>query len=225
MSKARTLHSGGFTIVELMVATLVFSVILVVITSGVIHFTAEYYKGVNTSATQTVARNITNIIAQNLQYGGGPGVYDGTNAAAGYVCVGSTRIDYNVGHQFTGSGDYGVVVSADSCSHTYPPAAGSQPKEYLAPNMRVTNVGVTPVPGTLLYKISVGVAYGDPDLLCATNVVPAINSGGCSPTQSVPATPAWWAAHGAFVGCKGGAGSQFCAAAHLNTEVVSRFAH
>ncbi|HWT56174.1 MAG TPA: prepilin-type N-terminal cleavage/methylation domain-containing protein [Candidatus Microsaccharimonas sp.] len=226
--KRMTSDKSGFTIVELMVATLVFAIILVVITSGIIHFTADYYKGVNTSATQTAARNIANIIAQNLQYGGGQDVYDGSHAAAGYICVGATRIDYNLGYELTAnpisSSNYAIVVSADDCSTATFPSAAKQPKEYLGPHMRVTNLKITRVLGVTnnLYKISIGVAYGDPDLLCARNI-PATNPGGCAPTQSVPATASFWTSNGAFIGCKGITGSEYCAAARLNTEVVSRF--
>lgn len=220
-------NRAGFTIVELMVATLVFSVILVVITSGVIHFTTDYYKGVNTSATQTAARNIANIIAQNLQYGGGEDTYDGSQAASGYICVGATRIDYNLGHQLNKgpAPDYGVLVSADNCSHAYPPLAGSQPKEYLGPNMRVTNINVTQVSGATnnLYKISVGVAYGDDDLLCFQSGTAGLCSSAPGSLGGVSANQ--WNTNGKSVRCRSGAGSQFCAIAHLSTEVVSRFGH
>lgn len=214
----------GFTIVELMVATLVFSIILVVITSGVIHFTADYYKGVNTSATQTAARNVANIIAQNLQYGGGKNAFTPNTATgtARYICVGGTQIDYQLGAQLSsGGGGYGAFVWKGPCGGTHP--AGSAGTEYLGPNMRVTNINVTPVTGTTLYKVSVGVAYGDDDLLCFQAGV----AGRCSsaPGSLTSVLPSQWDTQGKTVRCRPGAGSQFCATAHLNTEVVSRFDH
>jgi prepilin-type N-terminal cleavage/methylation domain-containing protein len=64
-------RQDGFTVVELLIATVVFTMVLLVITSGVTHFTHAYYKGVHQSSTQTTSRNVINTIAQNIQYGGG----------------------------------------------------------------------------------------------------------------------------------------------------------
>ena len=49
---------SGFTIVELMIATLVFAMVLLVITVGVMSFTRAYYRGINQSNTQRVARAV-----------------------------------------------------------------------------------------------------------------------------------------------------------------------
>ena len=220
----------GFTIIELMIATLVFAVIIVVISSGVIHFTTAYYKGINTSATQTAARTISNVIAQNLQYGGGKDDYK-PNTVLGvgrYLCIGSARVDYNLGHQLNKdpAPDYGAVVSTDNCTHTYPPSVTSGPKEYLGPNMRVTNIDVTQIGGgaSNLYSISVGVAYGDIDLLCTAAL--ASGPGSCAPgAVTLPGSIIWTTAGvGNKVQCKSISGSQFCAVSHLTTQVVSRFA-
>lgn len=225
------LGEAAFTIVELMIATLIFSVILVIITTGIIHFTTDYYKGINTSATQTAARNIAAIIAQNLQYGGGKDDYK-PNTAGGnnrYICIGSVRMDYNLGNQLTKGApgnDYGVVITADNCGHGY---TGATTKEYLGPNMRVTNLDVTQISGASnLYKISVGVAYGDIDLLCARSRASG-TAGSCSSTSTTSSlnwglADATYGTEGASVTCKSGKGSQFCAVSHLNTQVVSRFA-
>jgi len=51
-SRSKRLQSG-FTLVELMIATMVFSVILLVITYGVVRFTNSYYKGLNSSTTNS----------------------------------------------------------------------------------------------------------------------------------------------------------------------------
>lgn len=59
MSKQRVIYwQEGFTVVELMIATLVFSVILTVITMGVLSFRNRYYKAVNASTTQNTTRTV-----------------------------------------------------------------------------------------------------------------------------------------------------------------------
>jgi prepilin-type N-terminal cleavage/methylation domain-containing protein len=225
--KSNIAAQAGFTIVELMVATLVFSVILVVITSGIISFTQGYYKGINSSATQNAARNVANTIARNLEYGGGednlfPVTVSGNNYA---LCIGDSLIDYNLGGQLGTPGNtYGVYTATHpvgSCP-VYPP--GAQGNELLGPNMRVTNLSVKKVSGVSgnLYSINIGVAYGDIDLLCDKSITPG-TSGSCSPTDTTHNGDIDWANHGKTVICKGGKSSRFCAVSHLSTQVSSRF--
>src|SRR6185369_9199416 len=94
-------RQAGFTIVELMIATLVFSLVLIVITVGVLHFTNTYYKGVNNSATQTAAQNAIDTISQSIQFtmSGSAGTDD---APAGVFCAGSRLFLYTAGKQYTG---------------------------------------------------------------------------------------------------------------------------
>lgn len=228
---------AGFTIIELLVATLVFSVILVVITSGIIHFTENYYKGLHESSTQTTARNVMNVISQNLQYGGGADAYitntDTTGETDKYICIGSVQINYKIGPQLGSDGTYGVVVSAvdplAGCG-AYRPGI-TKGKELLAPKMRLANLCVNNCSGATsgsLYTVNVGIVYGDVDLLCARKITPASTSqGGCG--SGAPAFVAGdyslWndPVVGASIGCKGGSGSQFCAASRLSTQIVARF--
>ena len=209
---------AGFTIVELMVASLVFTVILGVITSGIVHFTSDYYKGINTSATQTTARSIANIIAQNLEYGGGANTFSVPTVTNGYdfaVCIGSTQIQYVLGSQLTKDpSPYGVIVTK------YDPALGCQSfpsgnpggKEMLGPKMRLTNLSVDPITtpsGSRLYTVSVGVAYGEADLLCSTNVPVVTNPGSCASGATVSLTAsdhAFWndPKNGAGIRCRSG---------------------
>ncbi len=221
----------GFTIVELMIATLVFSLILVVITSGVIHFTSAYYKGLHNSSTQTTARTVMNTIAQNLQYGGGGGdllqtPIDDTSADR-YICVGDVQIDYKIGAKLGTDSDYGVFVTkVDPILGCTAYRSGLKGQELLAPKMRLTNLVVSQqlLGANNLYDISAGVAYGDLDLLCARSL-PSNGVGGCAPNASQFAdyTALMPKAVGVSVACKSGKASQFCAFSHLTTQVAARF--
>jgi prepilin-type N-terminal cleavage/methylation domain-containing protein len=74
----QTEKSSGFTIVELMISTLVFSVILLVVTFGIVHFTNSYYRGINGSTTQDTARTIVDSVTQAIQFSSGT-ITSGTN--------------------------------------------------------------------------------------------------------------------------------------------------
>ena len=67
MFKNKTKNSG-FTIIELMIATSVFAVVLVVAASGILAIGMLYYKGVTSSRTQEAARSISNTIANTIQF-------------------------------------------------------------------------------------------------------------------------------------------------------------
>lgn len=184
----------GFTIVELMIATLVFSTVLLVVTVGIIQITRVYYKGLNEAATQDTVRSIADTLSQSIQFGGG----DVTLVPAkSFFCVGNTQYSYKLGQQFVdGAGNYGLV------SGTVPGCGGgsnalSSGREMLSPKMRLSELTVRQDANEPdLYKITVRVAFGDADLLN--------NPTGTNPT------------------CKSTAGSQFCSVSELTTTVVKR---
>lgn len=63
---------SGFTVVELMIATTVFSIILVVCTAAIIQISRLYYKSITASRTQEAARSIIEEISQGIQFTAGP---------------------------------------------------------------------------------------------------------------------------------------------------------
>ncbi len=202
----------GFTIVELLVATLVFSVVLLVVTIGILQVTRVYYQGVTEANTQNTARSIIDTISQAIQFNGAAVVPTPVSPVPGtqaYFCVGSTQFIYYPGYQLTDG-----VVGAHQTSHglVEQPFSGScaapaivNGRELLGPHMRLSNIVVKSV-GTNLYQVEVRIVYGDKDLL---------------QSKSAPANP-----NGdTFIDaqCSGKqAGSQFCAVADLTTVVVKR---
>jgi len=238
-------EEDGFTIIELLIATAVFSLVLLIITYGVIHFTNSYYKGVNTSATQATTQNAIESISQAIEFSRNDGtsvtevspqsgsagqpVPQGSN---GYLCVGSKEFLFTLGQKYDGgvpgSGSLGTDVgfyelpqSTASCGwpSTWPNV--SDGNELLSKNMRVTNLSVTPVSSALgLWQISLGIAYGDSDLLC--NVSKNTAQGGCAEgaTQNNPSTTPF--VSGTDVRCTDTVGSQFCAVANLSAAVTQR---
>ncbi len=196
-------NTKGFTIVELLIATLIFSMILLIVTVGIIQITRVYYKGLTESNTQNTARTIMDTVTQAIQFSGGTVSKTIASApgAATSFCVGQQQFSYRLGYQLVDSGATGNQTTKALWQSTLPgctnnpPAAGSG-KEFLSPKMRLSNMTVSQVGGNL-WKVSVTVTYGDDDLLN-------------NPTSTNPS-------------CKGvQAGSQFCSISTLTSTVIQR---
>src|SRR6185312_7743076 len=101
MIKSRV-QSQGFTILELMIAASVFSIILLVVAVGVINFTNSYYKGITTSKTQDAARSIMNTLTQSIQFGQTvtlPTYNSGANTYG--MCIDNTLYAFRLGQEVT----------------------------------------------------------------------------------------------------------------------------
>jgi prepilin-type N-terminal cleavage/methylation domain-containing protein len=100
----------GFTIIELMIATTVLSVILLLVTTMIISIGSLFYKGINQSRVQDGARNLTDEISQRLQLSGTvpQAGQSSSNAAVNVYCIGGTRYTYianvQIGHQQNNTG-------------------------------------------------------------------------------------------------------------------------
>lgn len=202
-------RAEGFTIMELMVATGVFGVVLLLITTAVLQISRVYHKGITEAKVQNTTRNIADTIAQNIQFNGGNVTQtpaDPTSGSSYAFCVGNQQYSYVLGYQL-----------ADNPTSTQTPhvlaeynlpgcTSASQPqnmrgnkisgRELLAPSMRLSRLSVTDV-GRNLYKVNVRVVFGDDDLLEDPN--------------------------GSNASCKNQrAGTQFCAVSELTTIVTKR---
>lgn len=216
-------RNAGFTIIELMIATLVFSLIILLLSFGVIDITKVYYKGITQSDTQNTARNVASDISQALQFNG-QFTQLSPNGTTRSFCIGTTQYSYRLGYQLTGSSspaatqtryallesDTGCPTAIVGCPGVPDLSAGTciatGSKELLGQNMRLSNLTVAqPDPNTepSLYKIDVRVVYGDDDLLYS----PSGNSQGSQATDA---------------NCRGTAGEQFCAVSELVTTVQQR---
>lgn len=212
--KSKPLDMRGFTIVELMVATLVFSTILTVITAGVIAFSNHYYKGVNASATQNAAQTVLDTITQAFQFGAGQVDVDATTLSNGHFCAGGREFVFQKGVKFDGTiaSTKGIFVApmGAGCGPADIPSTG---EELLAKNMRLTSFDIQ-YKGQNLYEVSLTVAYGDDDLICDASV-----SGDCSgstthTTAELSDMP--------NATCHYGSGLPFCATSRLVTSVQKR---
>jgi type II secretory pathway pseudopilin PulG len=204
--------AAGFTVLELMVATSVFAVVMLVLTAGVLAFSRDYFRSINQSNTQATARNIMNDIVQNIEFGNNLQPLNPNNPAVG-VCVDQTSYSYAVGYEVVESpsasdqlrhglvkasgGDCGGISTAVNLKNPISASVHNQ-QELLGDHMRLGDLTINPLGGGA-YAVHVRVIYGDSDVLTSPNGSDRSN-----------------------VTCQGGAGSQFCAVSDLTTTVQTR---
>lgn len=211
-------YSRGFTIIELMIATMVFSVVLLLVTAGILQISRVYYKGLTEASTQNTARSIIDNITQAIQFSGGivtqaTGTTPGTNYA---FCVSNKQFSYRLGSQVrndpAGSDQtWHAIVErtvSGACNATSPQSLNNQTvngRDLMGQDMRLANLSVTDL-GDNRYRVTVRVVYGDSDLLYSPS----------APNDSAGATRA-------DAACRPiRSGTQFCAVSELSTVVVKR---
>jgi prepilin-type N-terminal cleavage/methylation domain-containing protein len=218
LTPAKQSKSAGFTIIELLIATAIFSVLLVVITAGIISFSRQYYKGVVSSNTQTTARNIMSEIVQGIQFGSTiqANLTDGSNTQG--FCIDDKLYSYVIGQQVSDRGAnaalhqqyHGFVVdnTNSGCSLSPVPVAvptsaalSAGQRELLGDRMRLTALDIE-TEDSVTYKVHIRIVYGEDDLL--------------APDLSV--TPIDWPKET----CVGDVGSQYCAVTDLTTTIQKR---
>lgn len=226
----RQADQRGFTVIEMLIATVAFTSVLMLITTGVIHFSNQYYKAVNANATQNLVRTISEEITQSLQFSGGKVANqlpapNATNLAT--QCVGTKKYIFRPAVAYDGEatertnpGLYVVPWDSDVDGACDKPA-GALPgggKQLLQGNMRLTQFTIIEdvAAGPEMYTVALRIAYGDNDLLCSPTV------GNCDTGFNGNNVPI--ANNGSDINCRTTTGSQFCAVSNINATVVSRVA-
>lgn len=185
----RRLNKQGFTIIELLIATVVFSVVLLIVTTGIVQFGRVYYKGVIQSRTQERARAIVEDISQNLEFSSSPvtGLRDPING--GYYCVGSTRYTFRYNVQQI-SGQQVLIADNGGCTATFtsaPSWAWPAGRELTGENMQLLDLNITQIGTSGLWTITVRLAYGSSSDMSSTTpkTCNAIRLGGqfCATSQ------------------------------------------
>lgn len=210
---------SGFTIVELMVATMVFSVIMLVAAGAVVRFTSNFQRGITASTTQNTARSVIDTISQSIQFYGSSDI----RKEDGAYCIGSTSYRYVLGRQLNTDQKNVLVEQQEGlpigCGGELKglaaSAANPAEQELLAPNMRLAKFDITKVTKGV-FELTVRIAYGDNDLLCSTNLPGDCNKQDLNETD--------FSSSEVLKGlqCKGQKGSQYCAVSEITTTVQSR---
>jgi len=157
--KPPTKKNQGFTIIELMIATAVFSVIILITTASIIYVSKTYIKGQIESQTQLTAQTILADISNEIKYNKGSSVvlpsYTPPNYPAKvngpfYFCIGNLvyvyRLDTDLSPSYSGSNpmyaSHDLVVYNDGSSSDCPAVS-------LAPQFGIS--GITSGPTTYSY--------------------------------------------------------------------------
>jgi prepilin-type N-terminal cleavage/methylation domain-containing protein len=190
-----TLHTRqhGFTIVELMIATTVFSTVLLLCAVGLVSVGRMYQKGSTARVTQESARSIMDQLQNDFELSGGYYQPLARNGSVDGFCIGDNMYSYQE-----------HVVGALKVSKPAGGCAGAQPdlslgRELLGRNMQLGQLDVSPAhTGTPVRAVTIRlkVVYGDSDLLVNRNT-PEVN-------------------------CRGGFGQEYCAVAALETYATRR---
>jgi prepilin-type N-terminal cleavage/methylation domain-containing protein len=207
-------QQSGFTIIELLIATTVFSTILLVASAGIISVGRSYYKGIIQSRTQEVTRSITEDISRSLQLGGNTKVLANVATAADPVvrfCVGNVRYRGYLNSQVTGAARGLTAQRIDQSSNCNITTPTPEPEiELLRENMRLLKLNVVGVTNDT-WRVEIRVAYGD-------NVVLDNYNDNGTPKSSDPTNPINTEAN-----CSSGLNaSAFCATSELDTVVQKR---
>lgn len=213
--------NSGFTIIELMIATSVFAVVLVIAASGILAIGRLYYKGITASRTQEATRSVVNTITNTIQFTAQSRGDDGVEDKVGMpqaVCFGYDRYTYQLDSQVDDDTSGLVYDRRDDLSECTPidlDSLGSEPeaKELIPANMSLLKFKIDAI-NSSNFKIMMKVGYGDHDLQELTQCSGSVVNGFCNnPSPEDVATAR----------CRGGiAGSNFCAVSELETTINKR---
>jgi prepilin-type N-terminal cleavage/methylation domain-containing protein len=220
---------SGFTIIELMISTLVFGLILMVAISGINSYSVNYYKASLNSSVQSTVQSISSTVEDAIKPSGL--ISFGSN----YYCTENQEFIFALGKEMP----HEVPVSMPYALYQFPDGGSCYPDPQSSPagqaalaagssllgnNYRLLNFSINQIGTTNEWSIDIKLAYtngglndaGD-DLLCkpgtAYNMV-----GGCG-----PASPQLidFSSPQSFI-CKPDVGRQFCDVAELQSIVSER---
>lgn len=211
-------HQGnkGFTIVEVLIATTVFSLVLAMTVTVILDFTHNYYKAVNTSTTENAAQSVLNDVTQAIKFSSSP-VTDVTddNGDIRTYCIGNVQFDYEP-YTFGSDDLWESPTGPAGCSYQSP---SSSSQELLASNnLQVLKFIITPIPNPgSTYTVEVEVGYGSNsnNLICDTSQP---NNSTCPQTGNGTGTGSQDSNTDSF-SCVISQGSQFCDVVDLTGTV------
>lgn len=209
----KIIDKNGFTLVELMIAIVVFTVLLLLSSASITQISRLYYKGIILSKTQSVARNVSDNISQSIQFSSGDISTNKDSSGRESICIGNTRYTYILNKQIKTGNDHALwrdkIGGVGACpplniSDTTALKNSIEGVELLEPGMRLKSLSIDSLSigaiGNKIVNIDLAVIYGDDDLINFQDIA-----------KTKP------------MSCKGYiTGSQWCATSSLYTQVFSR---
>jgi len=193
----------GFTMVELLIATSVFSVILLLAANGIVYVGRLYQKGASSIKAQEVTRSVVDEIKNDFELNGGKYIPLSPSGTKKGFCIGNNLYSYQPKVKIPSNGNRHALIvrKIPDCKATTPPDdVAAYPvggaRELLGPNMLLQNDDV----------IS-NVSANAKALTITITIVSAVENDLFDPATGL---------------CKGGLGSQFCATSSLKTYAIKR---
>jgi prepilin-type N-terminal cleavage/methylation domain-containing protein len=172
----------GFTIIELLIATSVFGLLLTIALAGFTGIGNIFYKGVAITQTQSSTSQVLRDVTANIQTASAVSTPVNTIPATGkgywYFCTGGVRYSFLLQREIDPAQDENlslgnpnmalvkdILPSANGCA---PPCTSgcstpfNNPQEMLTGRMRLMDFTIVGA-GAQLYNIYITVAYGDDD--------------------------------------------------------------
>jgi prepilin-type N-terminal cleavage/methylation domain-containing protein len=204
LTPSRKKTERGFTIVELLIATTVFSLVLIVFLTAIIRISELFYKGVTMSNTQEAARNIVQDISDDIQF-----YQQQPVIGANYFCVGAHSYTYSLYTKVDRSTSHGIireVINGGCPSPTTQPVDYNKGEELVDTGMQLNKLTLSNCANGLC-TISIHLIYYGAD----SSVL--ISPSGSSPAAQAPDAT-----------CAGPASSsEFCAVADYQSTVLQNF--
>lgn len=116
--------NAGFTIIELMIAISILSMLLLLCTFGIMRISQSYYRGIIRAKTQTTTRAIFDNLTQNVQFNGVGSILTKTentsDGSANYevrtICIGAQRYSFALNYQ---QNDQSPAANAGTLKHAF----------------------------------------------------------------------------------------------------------
>lgn len=216
----------GFTLIELMIATIIFAGILLGATTILLQINKLYFGSITNTQTQELTRLVMNNISQEMQFTDAVVISNGTTqiqlnpskADIGVLCIGTTRYTYALNAQVeanTPVGDYNtmtnhhikhalwqdLIPSSNAANCVPVDLSQDQPSpagtELLKQHMRLGRFSANCDANSHYCSADIQVIYGDDDLI----------------EFNVTGNP---------VKCQSIIGNQWCSVSQLSTHVYQR---
>jgi prepilin-type N-terminal cleavage/methylation domain-containing protein len=222
----------GFTIIELMIATAILGLVLLLVTEVMMSMGKLYYKGVSLTRIQNDARTITDQVSQDIKYsnqfssGSGSEPYTGAtddSVAISSYCIGSVRysyiLDYMIGdtnEPVSNTPEVPDVIVRDNTNASLPASdlvtpytGGCQPLNLTSTSLLADDSSATELMASNSRLTNFSISGSGPYTINVDVAYGFLYL--LTPTSTTPATP--WT-------CNGGDGDDFCGSAGLQTSVV-----
>lgn len=217
-------NQQGFTVLELIIATVIFSVIMLLSSGAMIKLSQQFQKGFTQSQTQETARNMGEAIARNIQYSSMPPRQlwpkpANPDALEQVWCIADKRYIFIRGKQLgpdpkTQTPSVAVRLN-EGCGGIIGSPAGYKPKagdeELAGQDMRLADFRIEQGFNDRIWSVRLRLVKGDDDLVCSPGTP---GDCGASASTGAPAKP--------DLLCDAVKGSPYCGTSDYSMIVVRR---